>query len=170
MSILNIGLQSVGIMRQKIESFEEALNSCSNFSSIRTLGTNNLNLEGEVLDALAPMKALLQGIGLQLKYHKSDTFEAASKLKMDELWGNILAVDETITPETTTNNETQKERFQHFLQQHCQVHHYMFSVNPPLVPVNFHDCQKMSLTPSTICQTPCQMVTTTESLNTCTET
>ena len=71
------------------------------------------------MDALAPMKALLQGIfiPLQLKDHNFDTFEAASKLEMDELWGNILAVDETITPETTTKDETQKkERFQDFLQ------------------------------------------------------
>jgi len=40
---------------------------------------------------------------------------------MDELCGNILAVDETLTPETTTKDETQKkERFQDFLQQHVQ--------------------------------------------------
>lgn len=152
MSILNIGLQSVGIMRQKTKSFEEALKSCNNLSSICTLGANNPNLEGEVLDALAPMKALLQGIfiHLQLKDHNFDTFEAASKLEIDEMWGNILAVDETITPETTTKDETQKkERFQDFLQRHCKIRHYMFSVKicntssctckPPRLPKDVFD-------------------------------
>ena len=152
MSILNIGLQSVGIMRQRTESFKEALKSCNNLSSIRTLGVNNPNLEGEDLDALAPMKALLQGIfiRLQLKDHNFDTFEAASKLKMDELWGNILVIDDTITPETTTKDEMQKKkRFQNFLQWHCKIHHYMFSVKkcntpscickPPRLPKNVFD-------------------------------
>lgn len=131
MSILNVGLQSVGIMRQKTRSFEEALKSCNNLTSIRTLGEKNPDLESEVLDALAPMKALLQGIfiRLQLKDHKFETFEAASKLEMDELWKHILAVDDTVTPETTTKAGIQnKEKFQDFLQRHCKVRHYMFSV------------------------------------------
>lgn len=120
--------------------FEEALKSCNNLSSIRTLGTHNPNLEGKFLDALAPMKALLQGnfICLQLKDHNFDTFEAASKLEMDELWGNILAVDETLTTETTTKDETQKkERFQDFLQQHAQceeVQHPSSTCKPPRLP------------------------------------
>ena len=131
MSILNIGLQSVGVMRQKTQSFEEALKQCNNLTSIRGLGEENPTLEEEVLDAVAPMKALLQGIftRLHLADHRFETFEAATKLAMEELWKNILAVDATITPEDTTKAKMrEKEGFKKFLQQHCKVRHYMFSI------------------------------------------
>ena len=97
MSILNIGLQSVGIMRQKTESFEEALKPCNSLKAIRSLGESNPDLKEEVLDAMSPMKALLQGIfvRLQLKDHKFKTFEAsASQQEIDELWSSILNVDD----------------------------------------------------------------------------
>jgi hypothetical protein len=152
MTILNLGLQSVGIMRQKTLSFEEALKLCSNVASIRALGEKNPDLKLEVLDAIAPMKALLQGIfmRLHLKDHKYETFEAASKFEMDELWKNILSVDDTITRETTTKAGIQKkDKFQDFLKQHCKVRHYMFSVKkcntsscvckPPRLPGPVYD-------------------------------
>lgn len=85
MSILNIGLQSVGIMRNKTSSYEKELESCNSLGDIRSLAKKHPDLEGEVLDAIAPMKALLQGIfiRLQLKDGKFQTFEAASKHNMD---------------------------------------------------------------------------------------
>lgn len=71
--------------------------------SIRGLGEENPTLEEEVLDAVAPMKALLQGIitRLHLADHRFETFEAATKLAIEEMWRNILAVDATIIPEDT---------------------------------------------------------------------
>ena len=144
MSILNIGLQSVGIMRQKTESFEEALKPCNSLKAIRSLGESNPDLKEEVLDAMSPMKALLQGIfvRLQLKDHKFKTFEAASEQEIDELWSSILNVDDTITPETTTKVQVEKqEKFQDFLRDHCKVRHYMFSV-------------KKCVDPSCICKPP----------------
>ena len=100
MSILNIGLQSVGIMCQETKIFEEALKSCNSLKSIRSLGEKNLNLKEEVLDPLSPMKALLQGIFicLRLKDHKFKTFEAASDHQINYMWSTILAVDDAITP------------------------------------------------------------------------
>ena len=139
MSILNIGLQSVGVMRQKTLSFEEALKQCNNLASIRSLGEENPTLEEDVLDAVAPMKALLQGIftRLRLSDHCFETFEAATKLAIDELWRNIFGVeasitpdDTTITPDDTTKAKMRgKDDFKKFLQHHCKVRHYiMFSI------------------------------------------
>jgi hypothetical protein len=64
------------------------------------------------------MKALLQGtfMRLHLKVHKFETFEAASKFEMDELWKNILSVDDTITRETTTKAGTEKRQISGFSQ------------------------------------------------------
>ena len=62
MSILNIGYQSVGIMRNKTASYEKEPEHCKSLADIRALAKKYLNLESEVLDAVAHMKALLQGI------------------------------------------------------------------------------------------------------------
>lgn len=58
---------------------------------------------------------------------------------MDEMWRNINAVDDTITLENTMKAQVQKlERFQDFLQQHCQVQHYVFSVKKCSVHTLMH--------------------------------
>lgn len=104
----------------------------------------NLSRKEEVLDALLPIKALLQRIfiHLQPKGHKFETFEAAPDLQIDEMWTHI-------TPETTTKTQVEKlERFQDFLQRHCKCdttcsvwRHYMLSV-------------KKCNSPSCICKPP----------------
>ena len=98
------------------------------------------------------MKALLQGIftRLHLKDHRFEVFEAASELAIEELWRNILVVVNTITPEDTTKAEMRKkDGFKNFLQQHCKVRHYMFSIKkcnsatctcrPPRLPRDVFD-------------------------------
>ena len=131
MSILNIGLQSVGIMRTKTSSYEKELKSCNSLADVRSLAMKHPDVEYEVLDAVAPVKALLQGIfiRLQLKDSKFQTFEAASKHDMDSLWKNILQVDENITPATTTKLEAQQmKKFQKFIETHCRFRSYMVSI------------------------------------------
>ena len=120
------------------------MRSCSSLTAIRKLAKSNLELEEEVLDAMAPTKALLQYFftRLQLKNVNFRTFEAALKNEMDELWKNILTVDDTLTPEISKKVEVQtKEKYNDFVQQHCKVRHYMFSVK---------ECRG----PSCICKPP----------------
>ena len=107
MSILDIGLR---IMRNKTASYEKELEHCKSLTDIRALAKKYLDLESEVLDAVAHMKALLQGIfiDLQLKDGNFQTFEAATKPQMDSLWKNILQIDENTTPSTTTKVELQQ--------------------------------------------------------------
>ena len=60
---------------------------------------------------------------------KGQTFEAASKAEIDKLWKNILTVDDTLTSGISRKAEIQsKEKFTNFIEHHCKVHHYMFSV------------------------------------------
>ena len=144
MSILNIGLQSVGVMRQKTQSCEDQLKNCNSLASIRKLELSTPCLAEEVIDAVTPTKILLQDIftRLHLKDHKFETFEAASKSEIEELWKYILTVDNTITPETTTKDKMSSvEKYHDFLKQHCKVRHYMFSVKK---------CNR----PSCICKPP----------------
>ena len=132
MSILNIGLQYVGVMRQETKSYEDSLRSCNNLAAIQRLAESHPDLEEEILDAVAPMKALLQHLftRLQLKGVQFQTFEAAAKSEMNDLWKNVQTIDETLRPENTTKPEIQtKEKYERFVQQHCKVRHYnMFSV------------------------------------------
>ena len=45
MSILNIGLQSVGIMRTKTSSYEKELKSCNSLADVRSLNTLMWNMK-----------------------------------------------------------------------------------------------------------------------------
>ena len=84
-----------------------------------------------MLDAIAPMKALLQGsfIRLLLKDNKFQTYEAASKEEIDRLWSNILQVDKTLMPDITANIVIQQKiEFQSFVANHCKVRKYVFSI------------------------------------------
>ena len=76
------------------------------------------------VDAIAPMKALLQGsfIRLLLKDKKFQTYEAASKEEIDRLWSNILQVDKTLMPDITAKIAIQQKiEFQSFVANHCKV-------------------------------------------------
>ena len=112
MSILNIGLQCVGVMRKETESFEESLKQCNNLSAIRSLGEKQPSLAGEVNNALEPMKALLQGIftRLSIKGHSFSTFTAASTTDIDEMMKHILHVDCTVTNECSYTESTIGEK------------------------------------------------------------
>ena len=131
MSILNIGLQCVGVMRKETKSFEELLKHCNNLSAIRSLGEKQPTLADEVRDALEQMKALLQGIfmRLSLKGHSFSTFTAARANDIDDMWKHILQIDSTVTQKCTQKVQLEKkEAYQEFLIHHCKVRHYMFSI------------------------------------------
>ena len=64
MSIVNLGLQSVGVMRKERSIEAEALlNKCSNMKHIMQLADCQLTIiVEEVVDSLAPVKILLTDI------------------------------------------------------------------------------------------------------------
>lgn len=100
--------------------------SWNNLAAIQRLAESNPELKDEILDAVAPTKALLQHlfVRLQLKGMNFQTFETASKSQMDELWKNIRTVDETLTPEISTKVEIEsKKKYKDFIKHHCKVCH-----------------------------------------------
>lgn len=131
MSIVNIALQSVGIMRVRTESFEDQLKSCRNLTSIRECGDKNPGLEAEVVDAMEPIKSLLCTLFVQLKLeeHKFSTFTAASKEEIGELFSQIHRIDDSLTQENTTQKSIAlKADILKFLETHCKSRHYLFRV------------------------------------------
>ena len=99
MSILNIALQSVGLMRRPTQSFEEKLNNCNNLSTIRDLGHKNPGLREEVADAMESTKSLLSGLfmHLKLKDRSFATFAAASEEDITALWENVHKIDDSLS-------------------------------------------------------------------------
>ena len=92
MSILNLGLQCVGLARSKMgDEFEKEVAKCSNLSELRQ------HLEGmkaDVDDSLSPVKILLCTLFCRLKLHDQfiETFTSASTSELSHflLYSDLL--------------------------------------------------------------------------------
>jgi len=89
MSILNLGMQSIGLMRVKMsEECENIINTCNNIEDIREKAKESSQLENELLESLQPTIELLSSIfeRQSLKEEKFKTFEAATKRDIENFW------------------------------------------------------------------------------------
>lgn len=60
MSIFNLGLQSVGLMRERKDAeYEKLAEGCKNLSDLRTAAEKNKEFKASTLDSIAPVKVLL---------------------------------------------------------------------------------------------------------------
>lgn len=78
MSIVNLGLQCVGIMRKQVgEEFEKKISNCKN---LRDLRAACCDCKDEIVETLSPVKELLSTIlkHLQLKGTNFQVFNSAS--------------------------------------------------------------------------------------------
>jgi len=81
MSLLNIGLQAVGIMREKqSDQFEAILKSANSMEDIRKIATKTDNFKEEFISSLLPPIELIKSTfsGLELKGVPVKSLEAAS--------------------------------------------------------------------------------------------
>lgn len=68
MSIINIALQSVGLMRQKMpQDLEKLISSANSMKDIREVALSNTSLKQAFLESLEPVKCLLSGLIMKLK-------------------------------------------------------------------------------------------------------
>ena len=74
MAIINIALQSVGLMRQAMgQDFEKLICSAYSMKDIREVATTNASLKSALLESVEPVKCLLSGLIMKLKL-KDDHF------------------------------------------------------------------------------------------------
>ncbi|PKY62867.1 hypothetical protein RhiirA4_490182 [Rhizophagus irregularis] len=109
MSILNLGLQSVGLMRQKMgQEFEDLIEGCNS------------------------MEAILNSIfhRQSLKDRPFKTFEAATEQEIDNLWKSILQLDPDLNKDTTRQFKHVKNmtKFNEFYDHCCRKRHYFFEI------------------------------------------
>ena len=102
MSIVNLGMQCIGVMREKMgDEFEKAVKSAKNIKDIRKSCSG---FKSDVSKSLKSPKDLIASIitRLELKGRKFEVFESASKAEIDSFFDVLLKVDSLITKDHTT--------------------------------------------------------------------
>jgi hypothetical protein len=93
MSIINLALQGVGVMREEVPH-ESELKRCGSLKSICELAKKIPVLKEEVLNSVKSMTELLSTFiqRLKLKEHNFESQDAASVEDIDVLWKEVLKV------------------------------------------------------------------------------
>ena len=105
MSILNLGLQSVGLMRTKMnDQSEKLMSKCGTMNEIRKIAEENFTLKEDLIASLQAPIGLLRNVfnRQSLKDESFKTFTAASETEMKRFWETIQLVDDSITYEDRT--------------------------------------------------------------------
>lgn len=144
MSILNLGLQCVGLARSKMsDEFEAEVTKRNNMTELR----QHLSSHKETVnDSLSPVKALLHSLFRRLQLHekKFAIYNTATSSELSDFWSSILAFDSTLTEGGTyrKDNIHNYKRICEFMTHCCQSAHYTF------------DILKCGISSCTICKPP----------------
>ena len=133
MSLLNIGLQSIGLMRKQMDDeFEAAVAKCKNMKQLRAAAENNPTIKDGTLDSIAPVKVLISSVfhRLSLKEKKIESFAAATTAEIEEFLSSIKLVDETVTADVKWVKAVLPEypKIKAFIEHCCQLRHYSFCI------------------------------------------
>ena len=101
MSVLNLGLQSVGLARNTVndKDIEDTVTKRNSVSDVRKLDKSNPAVRPACLDAVEPVKLLLTKITerLQLKDKKFTLGNPATTDELDDLWKCLSFIDSEFT-------------------------------------------------------------------------
>jgi len=133
MSILNLGLQCVGLAREKMpEDYEKEVTKCNNLTQLRKIAERTNQFKGAVKDSLSPVKILLCNIfsRLQLKAEPVQTFTSATTEEISEFWSVIIAIDDTLEESNKyiKANISEHTKISEFIDHCCRMGHYTFDI------------------------------------------
>ena len=133
MAVLNLGLQCVGLAREKMpEEYEKEVAKCNNLTQLRKIAKRNDQFVRAVGDSLSPVKSLLCDIFscLQLQEKPIQAYESATPQEISEFWTGIMAIDETLEEDGryVKANIHEHKKIPEFFQHCCQTGHYTFDV------------------------------------------
>jgi hypothetical protein len=106
MSILNLGLQSIGLMRgQMNDELEKIMKKCNSMKDIREHSNNESQLKEGLMESLQSPISLMENIfeRLSLKDEYFKTFKAAKDEEIESLWKSLLEIDDTLDFEDQTS-------------------------------------------------------------------
>uniref|UniRef100_A0A7M5XB11 Uncharacterized protein n=2 Tax=Clytia hemisphaerica TaxID=252671 RepID=A0A7M5XB11_9CNID len=123
MSIVNIGLQGIGVMRQKMsDEFEKAVSKASSVKEVReTLKSDELR--DEMKQSRAFPKELLnnQMKRLSLKDKDFQVFNPVNEASIDQLWEKCQEIDPDLQRNKTTKKDLKNlDSLKNFLKTHCK--------------------------------------------------
>ena len=152
MSIINLGLQSVGIARDLVAvDIEEELKKCNSMSQVRKLAEKNASVVGSVKESLSSVVTLLDTImtRLMLKDIPFKNYSSATVAEIEEFWNSILNLEATLKldDKVTKKNVADYSNLCNFLQHCCSQSHYSFDIlkcgssqcnycSPPRLPMD----------------------------------
>ena len=130
MSILNLGLQCVGLARAEMsEEFEMEVEKSKTLSDLR----NNLNSKKDLVKkSLSPVKDTLNSIFTRFKLQDKnfEVYNSATEDEISTFWSSIIALDETLEEGGVyrKKNIADHVNISAFIQHCCRASHYNFSV------------------------------------------
>ncbi|POG62444.1 hypothetical protein GLOIN_2v1882875 [Rhizophagus irregularis DAOM 181602=DAOM 197198] len=132
MSILNLGLQGVALLRDQMSSEMEDLFSRKNtLEEIRLVAKNNSQLESELRNSIKSIQQLLNRRTERLVLD-NENFICKSPADDEEIarfFESIISIDSTLRcDETTQSILRQHSDLQNFIQTHCQIRTYSFQI------------------------------------------
>ncbi len=133
MSVLNLGLQCVGLARAEFpEAFEREVSKCNSLSELRKIATKNDDFVTAVQDSLSPVKVLLSSIFCRLKLHDEyiRMFASATFTEISDFWTTLLVIDSSLREGVryTKKNITEYTNAVQFLCHCCRSSHYSFDI------------------------------------------
>ena len=145
MSILNLGLQCVGLARTEMgEVFEQEVRKCNSLADLRQ---HIASYKDELKDSLSPVIARLHSLFCRLKLHDKSfqSYFSANDDELSEFWSSLIELDSTLTEGGTYRKENiaQHVKVSEFMEHCCQSSHYTF------------DILKCGSSACSICKPPC---------------
>ena len=133
MSILNLGFQSIGLMRKQVEEeLESTISKCNNMKQLRAAADKEPALVDAVLDSMSPVKIIISDVvrRLNLKGKSFEVFSAASGPEIEEVWNSLHSIDGILNvgDKHQKASLTSHPSLKDFLSHCCQQKHYSFSV------------------------------------------
>ena len=108
MSILNLGMQSIGLMHSKMnDDLENLMKKCNSMEEIHTCSKDEPQLKSELINSLQAPINLMEGIfeRLSLKDEPFSTFKSATEEEIKNLWEFLLEIDDSLDMDDRTKKD-----------------------------------------------------------------
>ena len=133
MSLLNMGLQSVGLMRKEMSTEDESIISgCNSLAALRHVAERNPHIREVCVDCIEPVKILLHDVfgRISLKGKVIEGFSAATEQDIAEFEKGLLEVDKTVTIGEKLKKASldDHQKLKAFYNHCCQLRHYSFCI------------------------------------------
>ena len=133
MSILNLGFQSIGLMRKQVEDrLESTISKCNNMKQLRAAAQKEPELVDAVLDSMSPVKIVITDVirRLCLKGKHFEVYSAASMQAIEEIWDNLHSIDTSLKfgDKYQKGSLSSHPSLKDFLDHCCQQRHYSFCI------------------------------------------